>query len=371
MAKQLHIVCLDAPSPPDYGGAIDMYYKISALAVRGVQIHLHYFDYRQGRGAGELASLCREVHAYGRKSFLSSRPFALPFITGSRINTELISRLNADDHPVLLEGLHCAGVLPYLNRPSRAVLRMHNQEADYYRELARNEANPLRRLYFRLESRSLHRFQLHLPKTLLLACLAKTDQAIFESTYHFTRTHFIPCFIPWQTISGPEGKGYYCLYHGNLAVNENEAAALWLINNVFSKITLPLVIAGNGASARLTREAARWSNVRLVLNPPMEDLNGLIRDAHINVLPSLNRTGVKLKLLHALYCGRFCITNRQGVEGSEIRSGVIIAEDSDQWAQALTECWEQPFTAEQRKEREAFARLYNNDENAKKLSELW
>ncbi len=33
------------------------------------------------------------------------------------------------------------------------------------------------------------------------------------------------------------GKGNYILYHGNLSVSENYNAALWLIENVFSKIT--------------------------------------------------------------------------------------------------------------------------------------
>ena len=46
----LHIICLDAPSPPNYGGAIDMYYKIRALALAGTRIILHYFAYREGRG---------------------------------------------------------------------------------------------------------------------------------------------------------------------------------------------------------------------------------------------------------------------------------------------------------------------------------
>ncbi|HZI00495.1 MAG TPA: mannosyltransferase, partial [Flavisolibacter sp.] len=68
MSDQLHIVCLDAPAPPDYGGAIDIYYKIKALAGIGKKIILHYFDYKPGRSAGDLDSICVEVNTYSRKS---------------------------------------------------------------------------------------------------------------------------------------------------------------------------------------------------------------------------------------------------------------------------------------------------------------
>ena len=40
MNKKLYIVCLDAPAPADYGGAIDMYYKIEALAQKGFEAEL-------------------------------------------------------------------------------------------------------------------------------------------------------------------------------------------------------------------------------------------------------------------------------------------------------------------------------------------
>lgn len=40
------------------------------------------------------------------------------------------------------------------------------------------------------------------------------------------------------------GKENYILYHGNLSISENYNAALWLIENVFSKITHFTIIAG-------------------------------------------------------------------------------------------------------------------------------
>ncbi|MEI7802398.1 MAG: mannosyltransferase, partial [Bacteroidota bacterium] len=45
MTNQLHIISFNVPYPPDYGGVIDVYYKIKALKEAGVKIHLHCYEY--------------------------------------------------------------------------------------------------------------------------------------------------------------------------------------------------------------------------------------------------------------------------------------------------------------------------------------
>ena len=111
-----------------------------------------------------------------------------------------------------------------------------------------------------------------------------------------------------------------------MAIAENERSAIWLMENIFNDGKIELVIAGNKISDTVKKSAESYSNVRLVDNPSIITLEDLIKEAHINVLPSMNNTGVKLKFLHALLSGRFCITNRQGIEGSGISSGAEIAE---------------------------------------------
>ena len=50
--KHLHIVSFDIPYPPNYGGVIDVYYKLKALHRKGVKIILHCFEY-PGRARSE------------------------------------------------------------------------------------------------------------------------------------------------------------------------------------------------------------------------------------------------------------------------------------------------------------------------------
>lgn len=67
--KNLHIVAFTIPFPPNYGGAIDVFYKLKALYELGVQIHLHCFEYDRSPSK-ELEQYCKTVYYYKRnKSF--------------------------------------------------------------------------------------------------------------------------------------------------------------------------------------------------------------------------------------------------------------------------------------------------------------
>ena len=64
--KQLHIVSFDVPFPANYGGVIDVFYKIKSLHQEGVGVILHCFHYGRKKSE-ELESLCEKVYYYQRK----------------------------------------------------------------------------------------------------------------------------------------------------------------------------------------------------------------------------------------------------------------------------------------------------------------
>jgi len=55
--KHLHIISFDVPYPTDYGGAIDVFYKIKALHKLGIKIHLQTYEYGRGQ-QDELLKYC-------------------------------------------------------------------------------------------------------------------------------------------------------------------------------------------------------------------------------------------------------------------------------------------------------------------------
>lgn len=376
MIRELHIVCLDVPWPPDYGGAIDMMNRIKAFKKAGINIHLHYFSYNRRGTPGELKPYCESIHVYRRKKGLKGLSFRLPYIVASRINKELIDNLNKDELPILLEGLHCTGILPYIDYKRRkVVVRMHNEESLYYQELARAEKSWFRKLFFKRESRLIKSYNNRLPSECTYACVSEEDVAILKNRWKLINAVFIPTFPAWQQVTVSAGTGKFCLYHGNLSVAENEEAAVWLLEKVCPKIEIPFYIAGKNPSPRIEKLARSLKYVVIVANPSADEMDGLVREAHICVLPSFNCTitGIRLKLLHSLFEGRHCIVSEAMVKGTGLGKSCHIAKDEVEFISLIKTLFGLSFTEDDiQLRKELLGDTYNNDKNTNLFSQyLW
>ena len=233
------------------------------------------------------------------------------------------------------------------------------------------EPNFFKRLYYKVESLLLKRYQLTLINRCIYTCLSQSDVALFKQKYQLKNVHFIPGFIPWQNIKSKEGKGSYCLYHGNLSVAENIKAVEWLVHHIFSELQVPFIIAGKNPSHHLYQLVKNYKHIQIIPSPNEAVLNDLIQNAHIHVIPSFNQTGVKLKLLNVLFNGRFCVTNAAGIEGSGIAEGVLIANNAADFRNVIEQTFLKSFTEKDIVQRTFIEQLYDNKKNAEKLIELW
>lgn len=373
MDKHLHIVSLDVPWPADYGGVVDLFYKLKYLQQEGIKIHLHCFaNGRQPQQ--ELNKYCESVNYYQRNSNSSSFSFSLPLIVKSRINDELLLNLQKDNYPVLLEGIHCSYYL-YKNllQNRKVLLRLHNVEFEYYRHLAKHEKNWFKKIYFLHESRLLKKYEKAVATKAQILTVSEHDAAVYKNLFHATAINYLPVFIPHTLTVGKEGNGCFCLYHGNLSVNENEAAASWLLKNVFNDLDIPFVIAGKKPSKKLSDLAHTHKHTCIVANPSEKEMQDMISKAQVHVLPSFNNTGIKLKLLNALFNGRHCLVNQQGVAGSRLENVCHIANDAAAFKITLQQLYNQPFTEKEKQQRQGLLLShYNNEESTKRLiTFLW
>ncbi|MGB4846006.1 MAG: glycosyltransferase [Ferruginibacter sp.] len=369
--KHIHIVTHEVPWPANYGGVIDLFYKIKTLHAKGVNIHLHSFS-TDMKPQDELNKYCASVNYYQRKNNISSFSFSIPYIVNSRANAALIANLQKDNHPVLLEGIHCTYFLNNDKLTNRKiVVRLHNVEFEYYKQLARQEKNLFKKLYFSHESRLLKNYEKAIANKARIVAVSKADVDLYKKEFKTNFIQYLPVFLPYTLAVGKEGKGCFCLYHGNLAINENEEAAIWLLKNVFTDNETPFVIAGKNPSAKLQKLAHAHPNTCLVANPSDKEMQDMICKAHVHVLPSLNNTGVKLKLLNALFNGRHCLVNKAAVNGSGLEPYCYACENAEDFKTKIKELYGQPFTEQEIQQRQGLLQtLYNNEANASKLIAL-
>lgn len=367
--KHLHIVSFDVPFPPSYGGVIDVFYKIKALKELGVSVDLHCFHYGRSESE-ELKDICSSVHYYERRMdrrLLLSRE---PYIIASRRSEQLLRNLASDDAPVLFEGLHCCAYLeaPELERKKKLV-RTHNIEHDYYRGLADVEKSFFRRWYFRREAEKLQRFEENLVCADHVLAISPADARVLGTRYR--NVHHVMAFHPYEDVTGKTGNGNFALYHGNLEVGENNQAAMFLVKEVFNDLDYPLVIAGNNPSPELKKAVEQSNNVKLKANISTAEIDQLIADAHINVLPTFQATGIKLKLLAALFLGRHCLVSPPMVANTGVESLCTIAQTASAMKARLHELAAKSFTeidVEQR--RMTLMERFTNRTNAEKILEL-
>ena len=335
---------------------------------QGIKIHLHCFEYGRGEQP-ELEKYCEDVFYYRRKKYFRTPELRLPYIVSSRINPLLIKNLLQNNYPVLLEGIHCTYYLYSNQLAGRKVLvRLHNVEFQYYRQLARSASNVYKRMYYRIESRLLKKYEKVIAKKAKLLTVTTNDKETYESIFAAKDVEFLPVFLAFDKVGSETGTGSFCLYHGNLSVAENEKAALWLLDHVFPGMPMPFVIAGKNPSSFLKSRIEKNKNVELVQNPSQEKLDTLIKTAHIHLLPSFNSTGIKIKLLNALFNGRFVITNLASVQGTGLEELCVIAEEPRDYREILSQLSEVSFTENEiLKRKEIVSSMYDNEKNAQQL----
>ncbi len=357
------------PYPPNYGGVIDVFYKIKSLYELGCEVTLHCFEYGRGKQS-DLDKYCKKVFYYPRHKNIFKFLSPLPYIVNTRNDASLIKNLKADNHPILFEGLHSCFFLQDTELRKRfKIVRTHNIEHDYYQSLARSENRLFQKLYFYNEAKRLKVFEDQLKYADLVAAISANDAYHFRRKY--TGVEIIFAFHPFEKVISIPGSGNFTLYHGNLAVAENNVAALYLVKEVFKNLEIPLYIAGSNPSTELIDAAKQNSCVKIFANIDTQGINELVAEAHINILPTFQATGIKLKLLAALYSGRHCIVNTPMVANTGLESLCIIKETAREMQNEIKNLMKISFTVSDiQKRREILEQHFSNQNGARKLLDL-
>lgn len=312
--KKIHIVSFDVPFPADYGGVIDVFYRIKALHELGVEITLHCFEYGRGHQE-ELERYCKDVIYYKRKVF-SAIFSKSPFIVASRKSPELLINLLQDDSPILFEGLHtCAFLSDKKLKKRLKIARTHNIEHDYYTELAKINSG-WRKLFFKKEAKKLRIFETTLKNANHILAIQENDVAHFKR--YIKNVHLLPASIPKIEQKYNPNLKNFCLFHGNLSVGENENAVRWVLKNLTFPKELLLVIAGKNPSAEI-KSACAQLEVELIVNPSEIEMQELLNSARIHLLFTEQATGIKLKLLNTLASSGHILLNDKMVEGTRLK----------------------------------------------------
>jgi len=338
---KINFISLDIPYPPNYGGAIDIFYKIKAFSKLGCKTYLHCF-YSDRVMAIELEEYCERVYYYPRINNINTQLFSKnPFLVESRTSKKLIYNLNKNEYPIFFDGLQSTSISmhdDFINRGK--YLRIHNIESEYLKRLAISENRILKKGGLFLESIKYKIFEKKLEQFNYIFSISDNDRNFYNAFNKKIKT-VLP-FHGNNEIKSLNGKGKFVLFHGNFNVSENTNSAKFLINNIFNTLDIPLIIAGINASQKLSLNKNK--NIKIINNPDQSEMGLLIQTAQINILPTSQATGVKLKLINSLFNGRHCIVNSKMISPTpELEELCIICNSDNEFKNQINTYMEIPF----------------------------
>lgn len=342
----IQVVSFDWPWPANYGGVVDVYYRIDSLLEMGIGVDLHVVS--QHEQPGPVPSQWREKRFQlfsfprrGWRSVLSPKPY----IVSSRAVAQLLPKLASGPPFILFEGIHTTGFLghPRLSNHQQW-LRVHNREEEYYKELSITADSILKKAYYREEARRLRLYEQRvLAEADLLLPISVQDSSYCESLAP-GRVMVHHAYASLKEVTIQVGQGKYVLFHAGLHVADNAKSAIKLAKRLSARPDIKFIIAGKDPSAALRSALIAYSNVELIANPSINEMHQLISNAQVILLHANHQSGYKVKVLESLARGRWVLANTQIMYGTPIlRPGVSVVDDPRLWIQEVDKLWGRSF----------------------------
>lgn len=366
--KKIHIVSFDNPYPPNYGGVIDVFYKIKALHAIGYKIHLHCFTKQIPSDCEVLQSLCSEVFFYE----INQNPFYLlckrPFSVLSRSDAKLVENILKTDAPILFDGLKTTFVRNDVRLKNyKKFLRLHNIEHNYYKGIAVSETIFLKKIAFYFESWKYKYYEQEIGKFDNVFTLSEHENDYTQRK--FSNAAYIPVFHGNETVKQLDGFGKFAFYHGDLTTSDNRKVVLFLIE-VFKQIPDYQLVIASGTNRGFVNNAIQdVPNIKFVELSGFEQLLQLFEEAHLNICWSFQKSGTKLKLINALFNSRFCIINENIIDDKKVADLCVLVNNKEALIAAIKNVIQTPFTESEHRKKILESHL-NDIENAKKLAAI-
>ncbi|OUV76204.1 MAG: hypothetical protein CBC83_00910 [Flavobacteriales bacterium TMED123] len=249
---------------------------------------------------------------------------------------------------ILFEGLF---VCPYLdvikeNSNAKLVLRSHNVESDIWKGIANQERNLIKKLYLNLLQKRLLNYEKSIVSKMdAIVCISYND-ASWMQTHTDKSISVIPFAI--NTLNqevGIENKN--TIFHiGSMDWQANIDGINWFLSEVFplikkkkEKVILHL------AGSKMPNYFNNLSNENIIIDGEVENAKTFMKKHNLMIVPLLNGSGIRIKILEAMAMGKTIISTSIGASGIHYKDkkNILIADIGVQFANQIIWCLENPL----------------------------
>lgn len=232
------------------------------------------------------------------------------------------------------------------NCKAKVILHEHNAEYVMWDRMAEIETNPIKKLVLKSEGARIRKTESAYAKKADLVFAAPNDIVELEKigvdpakcriTYHLGEDYM----LDYPDISFDE-TSRSLLYIGTLTWEANVDGLLWFLDQVWPILLeknpeLLFTVIGKNPDPRIVEKCRLDKNIQLI--GFVEDLEPYYALARVFVIPLRFGSGIKVKLLNAMYRGVPVVTTKIGIEGLEIEQGEDLFSSQDPSEQAKAIC---------------------------------
>jgi glycosyltransferase involved in cell wall biosynthesis len=344
---QILIVAHDFPFPPTHGGRVDMWSRIKMLQGLGCQVDLVTSVKEEPDEAAQ-----EEVRRYVRSLMIVKREMGVrqlfslePLSVRSRRNLARIPLSNSYA-AIILETEHVAPILqnPAL-RADKTIVRLQNDESQYYAELSDASRELWRKIFYRLEGL---KFRFFSPRVLRACDLLwfisdfERQQYCVEHPRNTSKALFVPPHVSSVHMKRHTLNTNRVLFVGRLGFATNTRGIEWYIQQVHPALadiqSYELAVAGSTGGEPLdTLRHAIAGQSNISLHEDLPELRSLYGAAAVFINPVFQGTGLKLKTIDAIQAGLPVVSTAIGIQGTGLLDGqhVLVADSPERFAACI------------------------------------
>jgi glycosyltransferase involved in cell wall biosynthesis len=347
------IVCSDFPYPADHGARVDTWGRIKVLAELGWKIQLIVCGKQRPSEAevNTVMAYVEEVKICDRRSKLVDLLHVIPMQAQSRNELRHVD-IDGDYDYVLLEGDY---VYPILSNPKirhdSVILRVHNDEAVYFKALARSTKNVIHKMYYRMESSKFARLQKKM--------LEKVDKYLFISSKEFesfqrqnpsAQSLFLPPPVTVGNFSASTFQSKHVVFIGSLFMPNNREAIQWYLAHIHPMMLkepdYKFIVAGNSRKQSLSW-LEQYDLTNVIVHDTPKSLDDIYKSGYVFVNPMQNGAGVKLKTIEAIQNGLPVVSTSIGYEGTGFvdNEHIMVADMPEQFYRKIKQLFDNPQAA--------------------------
>lgn len=240
-----------------------------------------------------------------------------------------VSRMAADADVIFVDHYEMYQYVPW-NFRGRVILHQHNCEYLMWERFAAVEKNPLKKLALKNQSWWIRNYErkicnqsdrvLAAPNDIEELKKIGAESTVYLETYHLGDEHL---------LAAPELKydesEEALLFVGTLTWEANVDGLLWFMREAWPVLSsarpaLKFYIVGKNPDPRI-KELAAQSGSNIILTGFIDDLEPYFRKCRVFVSPLRFGSGIKVKVMNAMYRGIPTATTSVGAEGLDVVNG--------------------------------------------------